>query len=509
MSAPVQASVDGPGVADDMRRLRLWRRFHIAITALYGVPVLVLVTVLIVAYHQRAFSLELGALKDRLFGMSTTLADTLDPAIFDGPASEEKCAPVRAIFQSIAAEEGDVASIYLARPTDKPGFVELICDWETPARGAWSTPGQLYDATQTGMMLPSFQTPNVEKDIYSDEWGRTLSGYAPVFDANGKSLGLVGVDVAGDRVDAIHREVLLASLVLYGITTLVLFGLAQVVGRAIRNPLLRLLDATTAISSGHLEARAALDRPDEFGILGRHFDGMAAGLQEREFFKDTFGRYMSDRLAKRLLGDPLATKLGGEELDVTVLFCDLKDHPLAVEQLGASATVTLLNEYASAMNDVVDAHEGVVVELLGDAILAVFGILDEGTNHAEHAIAAATAMRARVADLDQLWTTRGVAGPWQDAGIPTVRLRIGIHTGPVVAGNMGGHLRMKYAVIGDTVNVAARVEALNDELGTGALATVTTWERVGEQFRSGLTPRGQHKVKGRSHPVDVYEVAER
>lgn len=499
----------GPKTTEDMRRLRVWRRFHVAITALYGVPVLLLVTALIVAYHQRAVQLELGALKDRLLGISTTLSYTLDPALFEGPAAEARCAPVRAVFESIAAEEGDVASIYLARKTDKDGFVEFMCDWETPARGASATPGQIYDARQTARMIPAFASRQVEKDIYSDEWGRTLSGYAPVIDASGKSVGIVGVDVAGDRVDAIHREVLLASLALYGVTTILLFGLAQIVGRSIRNPLLRLLDATTAISSGRLDARAALDRPDEFGILGRHFDGMAAGLQEREFFKDTFGRYMSDRLAKRLLGDPLATRLGGEELDVTVLFCDLKDHPLAVEQLGAATTVALLNEYASAMNDVVDGHEGVVVELLGDAILAVFGILDDDPKHADHAIAAAAAMRARVADLDQLWTGSGLAAPWRAAGIPSVRLRIGINTGTVVAGNMGGHMRMKYAVIGDTVNVASRVEALNDELGTDVLATATTWERLSEPLRAGLIPRGQHKVKGRSHPVDVYEIAGR
>ncbi len=495
MSAPTGLEMN----ASDLDDLSIWRRFHVVVTALFGLPMLLVAGVAIALWYQRAVARETDSLQIRLRDGAIAMSYTLDPAGWVGAPSVERCAPYKQTFAGIASSQGDVASIYMVRHLAgaDASTLEFMCDWTAADRGAAATPGDHYNANQADGLLDAFTRPQVTNRIYSDAWGPTISGYAPVRDASGQVVGVIGVDMAGSRVEAMQREIKLGAFGLFAFTAVLLAVVARLAGAALRDPMMRILQATTSITAGRLEARAGLDRRDEFGILARHLDDMAAGLEEREYFRDTFGRYLSDKLAKRLLGDKDATRLGGEEVVVTVLFCDLRGTAPVGGQVDAPVVLQLINAYIGATHEVVDKHRGMVVEFLGDAVLAVFGAPEEDPNHAEHAIRAAIELRQRIAALDE---------DWQQAGAGHVRARIGVHTGRVVAGNMGGHSRMKYAVIGDAVNVASRVENLNDLLGTDILATSATLDRVPSDLKILAESKGDQVVKGRAIAVAVSEI---
>jgi adenylate cyclase len=187
-----------------------------------------------------------------------------------------------------------------------------------------------------------------------------------------------------------------------------------------------------------------------------------------------------------------------------VLFSDLRGYSTISERLGPTDVVRLMNLYLGAMQEVLDEHQGVVIELLGDAILAVFNAPNKLPQHAEHAVRCAIAMRDRLHALNREWDENGVSQMWKRDGAGDLGARIGIHTGTVVAGNLGSTTRIKYAVIGDAVNVAARAEALNKTLHSEILATADTIAQLPESLVQSARDQGEHQVKGRSQHVRVF-----
>ncbi len=175
----------------------------------------------------------------------------------------------------------------------------------------------------------------------------------------------------------------------------------------------------------------------------------------------------------------------------------MRDYSTISEKLPPAEVVDLLNEYFGAMSEVIDRQGGCVIEFLGDAILAVFGAPGELPDHAERAVRAALQMQRRGAELNLAWERNGKASLWKERGIPALASRIGVHTGRVVAGNLGSKTRMKYAVIGDTVNAASRVEHLNNTLGTDLLFTEEVRIRLPPELVALARDAGEHPVKGR------------
>ena len=230
----------------------------------------------------------------------------------------------------------------------------------------------------------------------------------------------------------------------------------------------------------------------------------AAGGPSRRptVLRQAFGRYVSEDVARAVLARPGGTKLGGETRDV--LFSDVRDYSTISEKLPPAEVVDLLNEYFGAMSEVIDRQGGCVIEFLGDAILAVFGAPGELPDHAERAVRAALQMQRRGAELNLAWERNGKASLWKERGIPALASRIGVHTGRVVAGNLGSKTRMKYAVIGDTVNAASRVEHLNNTLGTDLLFTEEVRIRLPPELVALARDAGEHPVKGRGQPVHVF-----
>ncbi|MBI5490679.1 MAG: HAMP domain-containing protein [Deltaproteobacteria bacterium] len=489
-------------------QLKLWHRFHLRLTAIYAIAAFVLVGVMSWLYYRRSYETRLEALQGRLLATAVTTAQFLDaealqrlarPEDADQPAYRDGVAHFRAILERYPK----LTSLYVLLRTETPGTLRFALDWSQGGVEP-SAVGDEYDASDLPSMLAGLEHPTVESEPVVDEFGASLSGYAPVLDRDGRSIGLVGVDVDASEIRALRRDALVVALALFAAAAALLTIVTIVVARSIRRPLRRTIEASNAIARGDLGARLDLDRRDEFGLLSLHFNQMAKGLEEREFIRETFGRYVSPDVAATLLADRGGVQLGGEEREVTVLFSDLCGYSTISEKLSATQVVTLLNAYLAVINEVIDAHQGCVIEYLGDGVLAVFGAPNRLAAHPEKAVRCALAMRERLEQFNRDADASGAARVWRDAGLPALTARIGIHTGVVVAGSLGSPSRMKYGVIGDNVNVAARIEALNKDLETSILASDDVLRQLPEDLRTAAKDRGEHPLKGRARSVHVF-----
>jgi adenylate cyclase len=232
---------------------------------------------------------------------------------------------------------------------------------------------------------------------------------------------------------------------------------------------------------------------DELEDLAHGFNLMVDGLKERDKLRNTFGKYMTASVVAHLMSGKVA--LGGETLTVTILFTDIRSFTTISEKMDAQALVGLLNEYFTEMVGAVTSEDGVVDKYIGDAIMAVFGAPVPKPDDAVRAVRAAVKMRAALVHLNARLATRGI-GPLQTG--------VGIHTGEVVAGNIGTEHRMEYTVIGDAVNVASRLESSTKDLHVGVLISDDTWAQCGDQISA--RPVKEITVKGRAKPVMAHEV---
>ena len=228
-------------------------------------------------------------------------------------------------------------------------------------------------------------------------------------------------------------------------------------------------------------------------VLATSLMGLGSDALDRRRFRDSFARYLSRDVMAKVLSD--APSLRGEHREVSILFSDLRGFTTLSERMQPEQIAAHLNEYFEAMTAAIFAHRGMINDFVGDAVMAVFGAPVGDADHAWNALQSALAMNRALAALNERW---------QAAGLPSLRMGIGIHTGPVFAGNVGGRERIKYTVIGDPVNVASRVEGLNKELGTTVLITEETLAAIGDRVR--VRDCGPIAVKGRVEKVRVFEV---
>ena len=226
------------------------------------------------------------------------------------------------------------------------------------------------------------------------------------------------------------------------------------------------------------------------------------------YIKDTFSRYVSPAVVEAIIEDPSRVRLGGELRTVTILFADIRGYSTISERLEPTEIIELLNSYFTRASNVILARQGMINEFEGDAVLAIFGAPLDLPAHAELAVLSALELLDEVEGLNDVWDQDGTASRFRELGIERLGIRIGVHTGPVVAGNVGSEERIKYAVIGETVNTTSRIETLNGSLGTSLLVSSTTADAIAA---AGLDlkweDQGEHQVKGRTEPVKVYGLA--
>jgi adenylate cyclase len=276
-----------------------------------------------------------------------------------------------------------------------------------------------------------------------------------------------------------------AVLILAGII------LSRLVSVSIADPVQAMDAAMARVRHGDLEARVGVANNDELGDLADAFNLMIDGLRERDFIKETFGKYVTREIRDEILAGRIP--LDGVIREVTVMFADLRDFTPLVEATPPKQVVTILNGYFEAMTPCIREHGGLVLQFLGDEIYAVFGAPLGLDNHARRAVAAALDMRRRLAEVNDRLAGRRM---------PPLRHGIGLHTGQVLAANIGSSDRLSYLLVGDTVNVAARLQGLNKKFGTDVLLSATTRDALNETFPLRQLP--ETTVKGKSRPVEIF-----
>ena len=268
-------------------------------------------------------------------------------------------------------------------------------------------------------------------------------------------------------------------------------GIALV--RWIAQPLRELGAQARRIRAGDLDVAIVPRSRDEIGALARTMSEMVQGLRDRDFIRDVLGRYVSQELAEQCVRDRGALRLGGEVRTVSILMSDLRGFSGLSERLGPEKMIGLLNRYLGAMTPVILGHRGTINEFIGDAILVLFGAPFERPDDAERAVRCAWAMQRAMPGFNAESAAQG---------LPPLVMGIAVHSGAVVAGNIGSQDRMKYGVVGPTVNLAGRIESLT--IGPQILLSEATLGRVRHVVSVG--PGIQVAVKGVPEPVTVYEL---
>jgi adenylate cyclase len=275
-------------------------------------------------------------------------------------------------------------------------------------------------------------------------------------------------------------------LVALAVATTISLELSLLLSRSILRPVADLRRATEAVRQGRYDVRVPVTTGDEFGELAASFNQMIEGLAERERIREAFGTYLDEEVAEYILSEGFSEE--GVELEVSVLFCDVRDFTRLAATMDAKEVVAALNSLFEVVVPIVARHGGHVDKFEGDGLIAVFGAPENYPDHAARAVRAACAMASAVNDRDE-------AGE-------EIHIGVGVNTGTVVAGAIGGAGRLNFSVIGDPVNVAARVETATRRLEADVLITARTREELPDQFE--VESCGSHELKGIEERMELF-----
>ncbi len=295
-----------------------------------------------------------------------------------------------------------------------------------------------------------------------------------------------------DTMEAMHR---LRSGALIGLAIAVIaVVLAIVLGRLFAQPIRRVAAESTKISGLDLGQVTPLpgSQISELDEQARAFNAMLGGLR-------SFERYVPRRLVSRLIASHLDEEVASEERELTVMFTDIVGFTAMSERLPAAEVASFLNEHFSLLASCVEAEDGTIDKYIGDALMAFWGAPDVQEDHALRACRAGLAIAAAMAADN---AERAADGR------PAARIRVGIHSGPVVVGNIGAPGRINYTIVGDTVNTCQRLEALGQDFDRGEAATVLVSETVAAAIRGtfAVEPVGSYGVKGRSEEIQAFRL---
>ncbi|MEK7855402.1 MAG: adenylate/guanylate cyclase domain-containing protein, partial [Acidobacteriota bacterium] len=253
--------------------------------------------------------------------------------------------------------------------------------------------------------------------------------------------------------------------------------------------------AARQVSKGNLSARVRSLGDDEIGQLGKSFNQMMEGLVARQREKEVFGHYLSTTIRDKILKHPDA--LSGEDTEAAVLFSDIRDFSAYSETRPPHEVVNMLNRHFSRMVKVIQDNGGVVEKFIGDAVMAVFSEYFGTTDPHRSAVKAAVAMRRELADLNLEFAGEGKQ---------TIDIGTGIHAGPVVAGNIGSVDRKNFTVIGNTVDIAARLQAETKILHHPILISAEVYQKCGPLDGVSFIDTEEIQVKGKQRKIHVYRV---
>jgi len=407
---------------------------------------------------------------------------------------------------------GKVSLNYFANNANIPLLHDDILRLNRLIKEATSVQGLLYaiivdrkqvvkahtDHTKIGETLQAFENmEEVKKDENVTYFNYTLPSGTHVLNLSrpvtfkDKELGTVHVGVSIDFIKNLIRRETIFIVILSLLIILLGISIAILLGIFFTRPIAKLVLATQEIGKGNFQYKINLIRRDEFGDLATAFNFMAEELWKKLLIQKSFGRYVSPEILEMILSQPEDSWLKGTRSEATILFTDIRGFTAFSETREPEKIVEDLNEYFSIATELILEHGGYVDKFVGDAVLGVFGVPIYYADHAERAVKAAVAMQKRFQERVS------------DNGNPLLsRTGIGINTGVVVSGNLGSQVKMEYTVIGDSVNVASRI---NNLAGPGEIMISRSIYELTKNMIS-VKPLPPQKLRGRSELVEVYQV---
>ena len=299
-------------------------------------------------------------------------------------------------------------------------------------------------------------------------------------------------------------QVLLLNSIITGLAGLLGLMFAAGLSRSLVHPVQTLVKGTEEVEKGNLEARVAVITRDELGKLATSFNHMVAELRLKERIKETFGKYVDPRIVAHILQDPGFSTSRGDKRLMTVAFMDIEGFTALSEGMTPDALVRILNRYFEVMSGPIRTHNGIIDKYIGDAIMAFWGPPFTGDQEQAHwacltALEQLSCLELFQQELPELMGIR--------KGVPRFRARIGMATGDMVVGNIGSEFAKGYTVIGDTVNLGARLESANKYYGTRIMICEVTRQIAHDRIET--RELDALRVQGKSEPVRIFELLAR
>jgi adenylate cyclase len=356
-------------------------------------------------------------------------------------------------------------------------------------------PGDIYMRNGQPVTIGLAGIDKLSENLESFQAGY-LSSFAAVADRSGALVAMVGVTL----VPAPHstlQNLGPAILAPFAVTLALTILVAAILARGVTRPLHALQQSIESVGKGDFSA--AISVPEgvrgEFGRMAAAISAMAIGLRERDKIKRAFSGYISRQVLDAIMAAGELSALKGERRRVTVMFSDIRGFTTMAEAMRPERVVELLSEYFDRMVEVILHHQGIIDKFLGDGMMVIFGAPLDDPYQEEHAVAAAIEMQQQLAALCRKWEAEGQ---------PAIRMGIGINSGAAVVGNIGSDQRMEYTAIGDTVNLAARLESASKDLGVDIVVSEHTYDAIRSLYR--WKSEGEVTVKGRTEPVRTYSI---
>lgn len=338
-------------------------------------------------------------------------------------------------------------------------------------------------------MMMKNPNPNAQTAYVDESGAKSLGAFSRIGYSDAAVVSYVNEDVAFGMVYKIQKIIIWLT----GVVLAASFLITLFFSRSLSRPIKKLTDASRQIQEGNYDIKIKSVSRDEIGELTDSFRDMAQGLVERERIKSAFGKFVNKELAELVMNNEV--KIGGERKDVAVFFSDIRSFTKISESLEPEEVVEFLNQYIKRMVGCVNRTKGSVDKFIGDAIMAIWGAPLSSGDDPFNAVNASLMMREQLLEFN---LDRGSVKK------PVIKIGCGIHYGPVLAGQIGSDEKMEYTVIGDTVNLASRIESLNKAFGTDILISEETANRVKDRIR--VIPMQKITVKGKSEPLTVYAV---
>lgn len=388
-----------------------------------------------------------------------------------------------------------VKFLYTLKPDPKdPKSVIFLVDAE-------ETPKDVSHVGDTNHGAVKDQFPTHVEERYSfgqmnsDEWGTWLTGYAPVYDSQGKYVGSVGADISATLILQALNHLLYFALPSLIAAVGVAMLIATFLSRRASLALSAITIAAKELGAGNFDYRIDLTTGDEFDTVAESMNQMAVGLQEKDRLKSGFAHYVSEYVMEKIVHGKELPRIEGERRKITVFFSDIRNFTTISETLAPEQVVAILNEFFNCMLDVIFKNNGMLDKFTGDGMMAEFGAPIADPEQEKHAVLAAIEMQKALADLRK---------KWESEGKPRIDMGIGIHTGEAIVGSIGSADRMEYTAIGDTVNIASRLESATKEKGFQIIVSESTFLGLKEAFPYKFL--GELSLQGRSEPIKAYAI---